>query len=106
MKHLNWYVRNSQHYVISINRKSRVWRSTGQMTKRVNTFPKSTLQTYVTPDDKWYKEYFVNQTEVFKWFEVISGQSVESITEILAIAEQRKDENDNSFCNIYEYAAG
>lgn len=40
-------VRNSQHYVISINRKSRVWRSTGQMTKRVNTFPKSTLQTYV-----------------------------------------------------------
>ena len=55
---------------------------------------------------KWYKEYFVNQTEVFKWFEVISGQSVESITEILAIAEQRKDENDNSFCNIYEYAAG
>ena len=59
-----------------------------------------------TPDDKWYKEYFVNQTEVFKWFEVISGQSVESITEILAIAEQRKDENDNSFCNIYEYAAG
>ncbi len=59
-----------------------------------------------TPDDKWYKEYFVNQTEIFKWFEEISGQSVESITEILAIAEQWKDENDNSFCNIYEYAAG
>ena len=38
--------------------------------------------------------------------QVVSGQSVESITEILAIAEQRKDENDNSFCNIYEYAAG
>lgn len=106
MKHLNWYVRNSQHYVISINRKSRVWRSTGQMTKRVKYFPEKYIADLCTPDDKWYKEYFVNQTEVFKWFEVISGQSVESITEILAIAEQRKDENDNSFCNIYEYAAG
>lgn len=106
MKHLNWYVRNSQHYVISINRKSRVWRSTGQMTKRVNTFPTSTLQTYVLQTTNGTRKYFVNQTEVFKWFEVISGQSVESITEILAIAEQRKDENDNSFCNIYEYAAG
>ena len=106
MKHLNWYVRNSQHYVISINRKSQVWRSTGQMTKRVNTFPKSTLQTYVLQTTNGTRKYFVNQTEVFKWFEVISGQSVESITEILAIAEQRKDENDNSFCNIYEYAAG
>ena len=68
---------------------------------------RSTLRLYKrTEGDKWYKEYFVNQTEVFKWFEVISGQSVESITEILAIAEQWKDENDKSFCNIYEYAAG
>ena len=57
-------------------------------------------------NDQWYKEYFVNQTEIFKWFEEISGQSVESITEILAIAEQWKNENDKSFCNIYEYAAG
>ena len=102
MKHLNWYVRNSQHYVISINRKSRYW-TNDQESKY---FPEKYIADLCTPDDKWYKEYFVNQTEVFKWFEVISGQSVESITEILAIAEQRKDENDNSFCNIYEYAAG
>ena len=52
-------------------------------------FPEKYIADLCTPDDKWYKEYFVNQTEVFKWFEVISGQSVESITEILAIAEQR-----------------
>ena len=60
-------------------------------------FPDKYIADLCTPDDKWYKEYFVNQTEVFKWFEVISGQSVESITEILAIAEQRKDENEQFF---------
>lgn len=69
-------------------------------------FPEKYIADLCTPDDNGTRKYFVNQTEVFKWFEVISGQSVESITEILAIAEQRKDENDNSFCNIYEYAAG
>jgi len=69
-------------------------------------FPDQYIADLCTPDGKRYKEYFVNQTEIFKWFEEISGQSVESITEILAIAEQWKDENDKSFCNIYEYAAG
>lgn len=69
-------------------------------------FPDKYIADLCTPNDKWYKEYFVNQTEIFKWFEEISGQSVESITEILAIAEQWKNENDKSFCNIYEYAAG
>ena len=59
-------------------------------------FPEKYIADLCTPDDKWYKEYFVNQTEVFKWFEVISGQSVESMTEILAIADQRKDEHDTS----------
>ena len=103
MKHLNLYVRNSQHYVISINRKSQVYWTNDQEGKY---FPDQYIADLCTPDGKRYKEYFVNQTEIFKWFEEISGQSVESITEILAIAEQWKDENDKSFCNIYEYAAG
>ena len=46
-------------------------------------FPDKYIADLCTPDDKWYKEYFVNQTEILKWFEEISGQSVESITEIL-----------------------
>ena len=54
--------------------------------------------------NKWYKEYFSDHTELFKWFEEISGQSAKSIEEIFAIAKQWQDENDDSFCNIYEYA--
>ena len=65
-------------------------------------FPDQYIAELCTPDGKRYKEYFVNQTEIFKWFDEISGQSVESITEILAIAEQWKDENDKSFLSASE----
>ena len=67
-------------------------------------FPDKYIADLCTPDDKWYKEYFSDHTELFKWFEEISGQSAKSIEETFAIAKQWQDENDDSFCNIYEYA--
>lgn len=44
--------------------------------------------------------------EIGTWYFFHDKGYLVAITEILAIAEQWKDENDKSFCNIYEYAAG
>ncbi|WP_285820305.1 hypothetical protein [Bacteroides acidifaciens] len=68
-------------------------------------FPDKYIVDLCTPDDTWYKEYFSNLADLLQWFEDdISNQPVKSIKEILAITEQWPKENNNAFCNIYEYA--
>ena len=66
-------------------------------------FPDKYIVDLCTPDDTWYKEYFSNLADLLEWFEDISNQPVKSIKEILAITEQWPKENDDAFCNIYEY---
>lgn len=67
-------------------------------------FPDKYIADLRMPDNTWYKKYFPNQAELFKWFEDISGQPVKSMEEILAIAEQWQKENEDAFCGIYEYS--
>ena len=67
-------------------------------------FPDKYIADLCTPDDTWYKEYFSNLADLLEWFEYICERPVKSIKEILAITEQWTKENDDAFCNIYEYA--
>ncbi len=67
-------------------------------------FPDKYIADLCTSDNTCHKEYFSNQTKLFKWFEEISGRPVRSIEEIIAITEQWQDENDDAFCSIYEYS--
>lgn len=66
-------------------------------------FPDKYIVHLYMPNRKWFNEHFTNQTELLKWFEEIAGQSIKSQQEIYAVVEEWQHENNDAFCNIYEY---
>lgn len=66
-------------------------------------FPDKYIVDLYLPNGKWFNERFPDLTEVFKWFEEIAGQPVKSQQEIHTIVEEWQQQNNDSFCDIYEY---
>lgn len=66
-------------------------------------FPDKYIVDLYLPNGKWLNERFSDLTEVFKWFEEIAGQPVKSQQEILTVVEEWQQQNNDSFCDIYEY---
>lgn len=56
-----------------------------------------------TPDEKYLTEYFRDSLSMFKWFEDLLEQPINSEQDIKAITEKWQEVNEDAFCNIYEF---